>query len=116
MWSAAGAASPWRWRARCGQTRWTSDGRVLPLEAREMAAHEAEFGLARIEAVDRTLGWRSLRSVDAEGQEFGRARLQRAFCHDVPVDATLRRLLQTALRPLASSPPEDAPVYMRAER
>ena len=43
----------------------------------------------------RTLGWRALRSRDAEGIEFGPARLKEAFCYDVPVDATLRRLLQT---------------------
>jgi hypothetical protein len=67
-------------------------------EKSEMRAHERSFGTARVYAQERTLGWLELRSTDAEGVGHGRSRVQRRFCHDVPVDATLRRLLQTDVR------------------
>jgi hypothetical protein len=67
-------------------------------EAREMGAHEQKFAEAAVKPTERTLGWRGERSIDAEGQPFGPVRLKRAFCFDVAVDATLRRLMQCDAR------------------
>ena len=67
-------------------------------EAREMRAHEQKFAEAAVKPTERTLGWRGERSMDAEGQAFGPVRLKRAFCFDVAVDATLRRLMQCDAR------------------
>lgn len=67
-------------------------------EKAEMAAHMADLDATMVSAVERTLGWRMLRSCDAEGHGVGPTRRRRSFCVDVPVDATLRRLLQCDAR------------------
>ena len=73
---------------------------LLPIlsEKGEMAAHAKDLHDTMVHAVERELGWRELRSHDAEGVGFGRMRKRRSFCYDVPVDATLRRLLQCDAR------------------